>query len=114
MEKDNELFVLWTNADPITSELMVMMYTVNAMKRGWWEKVTLIIWGATTKLVTENPKFQDLIKQAQDVGVHVSACIACARELGKIEKLNEMNIEVISWGDPLTKLLKEGKHLLTI
>jgi len=43
-----------TNDNPITAEKMVFMYTINSLIHGWWEKVTLIVWGATTKLVNEN------------------------------------------------------------
>jgi len=114
MEKSNELFVLWTNADLMTSEHMVMMYITNAIKRGWWEKITLIVWGATSKLVAENEDIQLRIRDAQDLGIHVSACIACARNLGTTEKLQELDIELISWGVPLTEIIKEGKHLITI
>jgi len=114
MEKNNELFVLWTNADPITSEQMMMMYTINGMKRGWWDKITVIIWGATSDLVATSPKFQDLIKEGQKAGVFYTACISCARNLGAIEKLEELNIELIPWGVPLTEIIKSGKHLITI
>jgi hypothetical protein len=54
MEDQTHLYILWTNADPITSEKMVFMYTINSLIHGWWENVTLIIWGATAKLVSED------------------------------------------------------------
>jgi hypothetical protein len=49
-----------------------------------------------------------------NVGVKFSACIACARQLGVVEKLEELSIEVIAWGRPLTGLLKNNEKLLTI
>jgi len=39
----DHLNILWTNADPITAEKMVFMYSINSLKRGWWKEVTLII-----------------------------------------------------------------------
>lgn len=54
MEKHNQLYLLWTNADILTSENMVMMYTTNSMLQKWWDNVTVIIWGATAKLVAES------------------------------------------------------------
>jgi len=112
-EKDH-LYILWTNADPITAEKMVFMYGINSRLKGWWEKVTLIIWGATTKLSAENPEIQKKIKEAMDAGVHVTACKACADQLGATEALEKMNVEVIYWGVPLTKILKDDERLLTI
>ncbi len=113
MEK-NHLYVLWTNDDPVTAEKMVFMYAINSLKRGWWEKVTLIIWGAPTKLVSVNEDIQEKIKEALDAGVHITACKACSDQLGVTEDLEKQQIEVIYWGTSLTDLLKNNEPLLTI
>jgi len=112
-EKDH-LYILWTNGDPITAEKMVFMYGVNSLLKGWWSKVTLIIWGMPAKLSAENTQIQEKIRKAQDAGVHVTACKACADQLGVTEILEKMNVEVKYWGEPLTKILKSGEMLLTI
>lgn len=114
MSKKTKLNLLWTNADEMTAEKMVFMYTINSLRNGWWEEVTLIIWGATTKMVSENKKIQSLIKEALDSGVHVSACKACSDQLGVTDVLIEMGIEVIYWGEPLTNVLKDEVALLTV
>ena len=108
------LYILWTNDNPITAEKMVFMYTINSLIHGWWEKVTLIIWGATAKLVAEDANIQKKIKAALDAGVHITACKACADQLGVTETLEKLNIEVKYWGQPLTEVLKNNEHLLTI
>jgi hypothetical protein len=108
------LYVLWTNDNLITAEKMVFMYSINSLSHGWWEKVTLIIWGAPAKLVGENAEIQKKIREAQDAGVHVTACKACADELGVTETLAELEIEVKYWGQPLTEILKNNEQLLTI
>lgn len=97
-----------------TSLRMVMMYATNSLLEHWWDDVTVIIWGATARLVAENAQIQESIKVAMNVGVKFSACIACARQLGVIEKLEALGIEVIPWGKPLTELLKNNEKLLTI
>lgn len=48
---------------------MVMMYATKSMLKGWWDSVTVIQWGATAKLVTENEAIQEHLKIAQNVGV---------------------------------------------
>ena len=113
MEK-NHLYVLWTNDNPVTAEKMVFMYTLNSLKRGWWEKVTLIIWGAATKLVSVDEDIQEKIKEALDAGMHITACKACADQLGVTEDLEKQHIEVSYWGSSLTDLLKNNEPLLTI
>jgi hypothetical protein len=112
-EKDH-LYVLWTNGDPVTAEKMVFMYGVNSRLRGWWDKVTLIIWGTPAKLSAENPEIQSKIREALDAGVHVTACKACADQLGVTDILEKMDVEVKYWGEPLTGILKSGETLLTI
>ena len=112
--KKNHLYILWTNENAITAEYMVMMYSENAILKNWWDKVTVIVWGATSKMVAENSDIQRLIKQCQEAGVEFSGCIACAAKLGTIEKLTELGIELIRWGEPLTDLIKKGEHILTV
>ena len=63
------LYILWTNADVITSEKMVFMYATNSMLHGWWKNVTVIIWGATAKLAAENAVIRERIGLAQQAGV---------------------------------------------
>ena len=114
MSKKTHLYLLWTNDNPITAEKMVFMYTVNSLINGWWEKVTIIIWGATTKLVSEDANIQKFVKEALEVGVHITACKACADQLGVTENLEKLKIEVKYWGVPLTEILKNEEKLLTI
>jgi len=114
MSKKTHLYLLWTNDNRITAEKMVFMYTINSLKHGWWEKVTLIIWGAPAKLVSEDANIQKKVQEALDVGVHITACKACADQLGVTEALEKLKIEVKYWGAPLTEILKSGEKLLTI
>lgn len=114
MEEKNSLHILWTNADVDTALKMVMMYATNSMARGWWEQVTVIIWGATARLAAENEQVREAMKVAMNVGVKFTACVACARQLGAIDALEALGVEVKGWGEPLTELLKGGEALLTV
>jgi hypothetical protein len=114
MDDSLDLYILWTNADPITAEKMVCMYAFNSLKHGWWENVTVIIWGATAKLVAENTDVQKGIRNLLEAEVHVTACKACADQLGVTSTLEGLGIEVKYWGEPLTQVLKSGAKLLTI
>ena len=49
-----KLYVLWTTDNLITSEKMVLMYSQNCMLNHWWDEVEVVIWGASTKLASEN------------------------------------------------------------
>ena len=93
---------------------MVFMYAINSLKNGWWEEVTLIIWGAPAKLVSEDLNIQGKIKEALDAGVFITACKACTDQLGVTEILENLDIEIKYWGAPLTNLLISKETLLTI
>lgn len=114
MDEPNKLYILWTNADILTSDKMVIMYAVNSMINQWWKEVTVIIWGATAKLAAENELIREKIKMAVHTGVHFTACKACADQLEVSDQLAELGIELIYWGEGLTTILKNNEKLITV
>ena len=114
MNDSNRLNILWTSGDAHTARLMVFMYAKNSILRGWWDEVTVIIWGASAKLASEDDLIREEIKIAQNVGVKFSACVACARGLGVVENLEAMGVEVVSWGPLLTDILQNKENLITV
>ena len=111
---ERNLYILWTNSDKVTSEHMMLMYAKNSMRRGWWDRVTVIVWGDTQRLVCNDEEIRAGVQEAQELGVFFSACIACAIELGTLDQLRELGIEVVSWGAKLTALLQSGEPVLSI
>jgi hypothetical protein len=114
MLKPKHLYILWTNDDFHTSNLMVMMYAYNSMLHRLWNSVTVIIWGATVKLAAENEMIQEQLKIAQHVEAKFSACISCARQFGVVEKLEELGIEVKPWVEPFTELVQNGETIIYV
>ena len=112
-DNSNKLAVLWTSADPEVADKVCFMYTYNAKKQGWFDEVVLIIWGPSSKLLSENKDLQKYLKRMQEAGVKVQACINCANLYGVADDLRKLNIEVKGMGVPLTNYLKEGWHTLT-
>jgi len=114
MEDNSHLYILWTTDNPVTAEKMVLMYGGNSMLKGWWDNVTIIIWGAADQLVTTDTVIQARIKELVDMGVHFTACKSCADTLDVTPQLKSLGVEVKYWGEPLTQILKSGATLLTI
>ncbi|MGC9358023.1 MAG: DsrE family protein [Anaerolineae bacterium] len=114
MTEKKHLYVLWTSGDPVTAEKMVLMYTTNALKFGWWEKVTLVIWGAASQLAAEDAGIREGLQKAQETGVYLTACKACADQLGVTEALEEIGVDVQYLGVALTNVLKNEETLLTV
>lgn len=110
----SHLYILWTNADETTFDKMVAMYARNAKIERWWDEVTLIIWGATAKLAADSELVRQRVAELLQVGVEVSACKACAVQLGVAEGLEGQGIDLRYWGEGLTSILKDGERLLTV
>jgi hypothetical protein len=111
--ESDTLAVLWTSGDPDVALKMVFMYVNVAAKNSWWKEISLIIWGPSSKLTSENIDIQKKIEKMQKSGVKVEACKACADQYGVSDKLIELGIEVKYMGKPLTEILKSNKKLVT-
>lgn len=111
---NEKLVVLWTSGDRDVAIKMVFMYTLNAKKRGWWDDITLVIWGPSAKILTEDKELQEYMERIIESGVTVRACKGCSDQYGITEKLEELGITVLYIGKELTDYIKEGRELLTI
>ena len=114
MENSDKLYILWTSSEAETFDEMVFMYALNAKKNGWWEEITVVIWGASARLAGEDEVVQLKIQELIKGGVKVEACKACAEDIGVSDKLEEIGVVVKYWGQPLTKVLKSDAKLITI
>ena len=114
VEKDpSHLAVLWTSGDREVALKVTFMYTLNAKKQGWFDDVTLIVWGPSSKLLSEDTELQDQIRQMREEGVNLVACKACADSYGVSEELEAMGIRVKYMGATLTEMLKADWKVLT-
>lgn len=111
---NEKLVVLWTSGDREVAIKMVFMYTYNAQARGWWEDITLVVWGPSAKLLTEDEELQGYMKKIIDAGVTVKACKGCSDQYGISEQLEDLGITVVYIGKELTDYIKEGREILTI
>ncbi|MDW7667964.1 MAG: DsrE family protein [Bacillota bacterium] len=108
-----KLVVLWTSGDIEVAKNMVFMYTLNAKLRGWWDDITFIIWGPSSKLLSENKELQTQIKKFIDEGIQVEACKACADNYEVADQLSTLGIDVKYMGEPLTDYIKSGQKVIT-
>lgn len=109
----NRLAVLWTSGDPEVAQRVCFMYTHAAKTSGWFDHVTLIVWGPSSRLLAGDKDLQAKVKAMLDDGVEVLACSACANSYGVADELRGLGIEVKGMGPPLTGYLKDGWKVLT-
>lgn len=107
-----KLVVVWTSGDKEVAMKMVFMYTYNAKKYDWWKDITLLVWGPSAKLLSEDQELQDYVKEMSDIGINLLACKGCADQYGVSEKLEDIGVTVRYTGVDLTNFIKE-RHVVT-
>jgi hypothetical protein len=110
---EDHLVVIWSSDDPYVAEKVTFMYTHAAKTAGWFSEVTLIIWGPSAKLTSENLKIQEKLKEMQKDGIKIEACVACARSYGVDDDLEKLGFDVKGMGTYLTDYLKSNAKVLT-
>ena len=113
VQDPSRLAVLWTSGDPEVATKVAFMYTLNAKRQGWFDEVTLIVWGPSAKLLSGNAELQEAVAGMAEEGVKVVACKACADSYGVSEILEGMGVEVKYMGQPLTEMLKGDWRVIT-
>ena len=108
-----KLAVVWSSGDPEVAHKVCFMYTHNAKLRGWFDEVTLIVWGPSARLLTEDTALQEKIKAMAADGVTLEACLACADSYGVSDKLRALGVDVKYMGVPLSEMLQGNWKVLT-
>lgn len=112
LTKDQKLTVVWTSGDKEVALKMVFMYTYNAKKYNWWNDITLLVWGPSAKLLSEDKELQDYVKEMKKIGVNLLACKGCADMYEVSDKLTEIGVTVKYTGVDLTNFIKDT-HVIT-
>ena len=109
----NNQCIVWSSGDREVALKLVYMYVYNAKKRGWMDRVMLLVWGPSAKLLSVDEELQGKLAELEEVGVELVACKACADLYGVSDKLEELGIEVKYAGKLLADMQKDGWHVLT-
>ena len=59
----SKLVVVWTSGDREVAQKMVYMYTYNAKKNEWWDTIRFVVWGPSSKLLSEDKELQNYLKK---------------------------------------------------
>ena len=107
--------ILWTTDSADTALLFINEYADGAISYEWWDKVRVILWGGSIRLVQSNSFVQVNIMRLVHKGVEVVASKKCAETVGATELLESMEVEVKYMGKELTEILKDAdQRLITV
>lgn len=109
-----KLVILWTSGDRDVAIQMAFMYARAAWKNKWWDRITLVVWGPSAKLLSEDKELQASIHEMKRAGIRVQACIVCANNYEVTPKLRALGVEVKGMGEPLTDMLRSGWTLISV
>lgn len=110
----NSAKILWTTDNKETALNMLFLYAHSAIKKGWIDDVTILIWGASQNLVAQDEEVQEKIKEMVRDGVKVIACKKCADNLDVLNALISCDVDVFHTGETLSTWIKTGENVITI
>ena len=113
-ENRDKLLIVWTSGDIEVADKMALMYSGVMMERKYWDEAILMVWGASVKLLANNPRLKEKIAKIAASGVQVCACVACVDEYGVRGEYEAMGIEIVHTGITMTECLKDGWRSITI
>ena len=115
MSEDNarNLVIVWSSGDREVALNLVFMYARNSLLKEWWDRVRLIVWGPSDKLVAKDAEVREQYLSLAGEGVELWACKACADRYGLAEELESLGVHVLYTGQPLTRMLQSGWTCLT-
>jgi len=104
--------ILWTTDSADTAMLFINEYATGAISYKWWDKVRVILWGGSVRLIQNNNFIQVYIMQMVNKGVEVVASKNCADAVGATELLESLEVEVKYMGKELTEIIRDKEQEL--
>lgn len=109
-----KLVVLWKSDNLIDIQELITPYIIASKKNKWWDVVEVIIWGASQKIIIDNEDVKRRISLMLKQNIKVHACKKCAEDLGIVDELTKLNINVMYTGELLTAFLQSDAKVITL
>jgi len=106
--------ILWTTDNKETALNMICLYAHNAKLKNWIGEVTILVWGASQTLISQDKELQEKISQMIKDGVNFVACKKCAEDLGIVTSLTSCGINTFYTGELLSDWIKSGETIVSI
>lgn len=108
----DELLIVWSTENKETIMNMILLYAYNAKVKGWFDEVTLLVWGASQQVLSEDEDIKARVSEMKEAGVNIIACKKCCENMYIEEQLQSCGVEIFYTGEFLSEWLKSGKPML--
>lgn len=109
----NKVTILWTTEEKEVAMKVVLPYVFHGMATGWWEEISLIIWGPSVRLVATDPEVAAMVRDILDSPIRVVACKLCTDKYEVTDFYHKMGIETEYVGAGLSSAIKSDEKVLT-
>ncbi len=108
----NKLLVVWKSSNEIDIKNLILLYTLNAKRFGWFDHVELLIWGSSQSVAI---KYKDNIEELLNNDINIYACKVCSDRLNVSEELSNIGVNVMYTGEYLSdKLIDDDYKVITL
>ena len=105
--------ILWSSGDPDVFYNCIKPYYNYTCEKNCWNKMNLLLWGPSIRLLKENQDLQDDLAELISRGLKVKASRYSMEKYHLTEKLSKLGMEVLYIEEDITNELKGGMaHLL--
>lgn len=108
------LCVLWVSDSREAALNMGLMYAVNSLRKGWWSRVRLLVWGPSALLLSHDPELREEVQALSREGGEILACRQCAERYSVAETLERLGVDVRYIGEEFTHMLCSGWKIITV
>ena len=109
----DKMAVFWTSQNREVAQKMVFPYTKNFRFDSNWERVRLVLWGSSIKLLASDEELQEDIAELKKVGIELQACKSNIHTDGFADDLMRLGFEIVYISDPITEY-RETKWSIAI
>lgn len=103
----DRLAIVLASGDPKVLQ-MGLLYTRNAIRKGWMKEVVLYLFGPSEVQVVTDPRSRELLAEIVALGSTPRACRFCSDEHHVSDALEELGCEVLYVGEPISKAIRDG------
>lgn len=102
----NKLLIVWSSGEKDVATKLILLYGSVMLERKYWDEATIMLWGPSAKLLSQDLELQQKVKDVQSTGVKFNACVVCTDDYQISAKIESLGIELIHTGEMLTSALK--------